>query len=1158
MADSGEEHSSHVSQEKEVARGLTVSVPRDDSDRPKAGHTSKGKQSKTGTTSKDSESADGANQAMNTVHEDKAGYTSVHKQTGATGGHSRHRETSDEEDDYDENDDEEQSDDEQYDEPAKSERFDRFSPSQQRVKRRTARKDRKIKLVSRKRKREPSDSETESSDTDSDSSSDYTGYRPRSEEERRKWKLPKHLARYAREHFTEYRTEDVLRDLMKKNPRPDHRFLKVEQLDGAIENGLPAKVGKTRASHVIRLDETLRRAQEKVLRITGPLMTLFKELDSVRKSKKEKRFNLEEVMELVEKAVVLTGQANVGVRYARRLEVASALTGNRREAKDMLVKYEDTLVATTDLFGPRFNKKIDKEKGSSSNKGLVSLAKGFDQGKKKPFSGGQTYRGKSKQPFQSRSSRGRGARGGPNSNSSSGRGRGRGTGRGQEPASRYVSSCFSINEKVKSVERKHTGSVVFVPKGAFTSRTDQPQSVPSDRGRRHACRTSSARGRKLGENYARPRGLAHGSGLPDPFPRHASSESRRVSTEVLGGRDDPSARGSVEVDGEGGNSPGGISPGSVCGTSVFEAEERRLAAADLQSQAIERLGGLHALQDGRVADAERTDSIGRLAAKIGSQRCVFLRSNLGRAQEVPAVLVGEAAVRVPVPTLRVGVSPTPVHQDPETSDQFVAKAGDQIDHLSRRYSDHESESAVHPPGWQDSSGVVRGAGVCTEQEEVSRGAQPEDGVPRCSGGLTGDDFQSAGGQDSQYLPEMLRDVENGGGVSATVVKVDRGPGLFCFSSAPRAVALQTAPDGAGSCIDEGPVVREHGYALGRRQERDTWWMEMLQQTNGKAIISPGPDLVIETDASRQGWGAAMGAVTVRGHWTAVEQEEHINVLELRAVLFAVQALCSTKSNMHLHIKADNITAVAHINKMGGTRSEGCVRVTTELWEFCLQRQLLLSAEYLPGVENVRADALSRTRPDSSDWMLDKELFSHLNKVWGPFTVDLFASRTNAQLLKYVSWRLDPQAWAVDALLCNWSQERGYAFPPFCMISRCLAKVQRERADLVLIAPVWPAQPWYSALLHLLSDLPILLPQWPDMLTSAVGSQHPLLLTNSLSLAAWRLSGSDSVREAFLRMQPTSSPSPGDQVRDQLIAVPGRGGLAGVVNNRRILFRPLWL
>ena len=70
----------------------------------------------------------------------------------------------------------------------------------------------------------------------------------------------------------------------------------------------------------------------------------------------------------------------------------------------MLMKYEDMLVATTDLFGLKFNKKIDKEKGSSSNKGLVSLGKSYDQEKKRPFTGGQSFRGKGK-------SRGHGARG---------------------------------------------------------------------------------------------------------------------------------------------------------------------------------------------------------------------------------------------------------------------------------------------------------------------------------------------------------------------------------------------------------------------------------------------------------------------------------------------------------------------------------------------------------------------------------------------------------------------------------------------------------------------------------------------------------------------------------------------------------------------------
>ena len=79
-------------------------------------------------------------------------------------------------------------------------------------------------------------------------------------------------------------------------------------------NGLPDKVGKTIVSHFIRGDDTLRIAQEKVLRVAGPLMTLLKQLDDIRK--REKKLKLEKVLKLVEKAVVLTGQANVEVQCA--------------------------------------------------------------------------------------------------------------------------------------------------------------------------------------------------------------------------------------------------------------------------------------------------------------------------------------------------------------------------------------------------------------------------------------------------------------------------------------------------------------------------------------------------------------------------------------------------------------------------------------------------------------------------------------------------------------------------------------------------------------------------------------------------------------------------------------------------------------------------
>jgi len=51
----------------------------------------------------------------------------------------------------------------------------------------------------------------------------------------------------------------------------------------------------------------------------------------------------------------------------------------------------------------------------------------------------------------------------------------------------------------------------------------------------------------------------------------------------------------------------------------------------------------------------------------------------------------------------------------------------------------------------------------------------------------------------------------------------------------------------------------------------------------------------------------------------------------------------------------------------------------------------------------------------------------------------------------------------------------YAFPPFCLISSCLAKVREERAQIVLVTPIWQAQAWYPLLLQMSIEDPVLIP-----------------------------------------------------------------------------------
>ena len=91
-------------------------------------------------------------------------------------------------------------------------------------------------------------------------------------------------------------------------------------------------------------------------------------------------------------------------------------------------------------------------------------------------------------------------------------------------------------------------------------------------------------------------------------------------------------------------------------------------------------------------------------------------------------------------------------------------------------------------------------------------------------------------------------------------------------------------------------------------------------------------------------------------------------------------------------------------------------------------------------------------------------------------IDLFAPRLNFQMSVYVSWFLDPGAWAVDAFSFRWREFKPYIFPPFSLLGRILTKLKVLKvSDALIIAPWWPTAHWYPQLLQLLVQRPILLP-----------------------------------------------------------------------------------
>ena len=329
-----------------------------------------------------------------------------------------------------------------------------------------------------------------------------------------------------------------------------------------------------------------------------------------------------------------------------------------------------------------------------------------------------------------------------------------------------------------------------------------------------------------------------------------------------------------------------------------------------------------------------------------------------------------------------------------------------------------------------------------------------------------------------------------------------------------------------------------------------WWITALQKQQGSRIVPPTADLTIFSDASKQGWGASWGQVRTGGSWSKDESKDHINILELRAAYFALKSFLPSQTNKVICLKMDNTTAISYLNKMGGTHCPQLLHLTLEIWDWCEKRKLFLLAQHIPGKINVEADAESRIKRDLNDWKIHPAVIAPLIRHC---TVDLFASRLTHQLKRYVSWRPDPNAIHIDAFTLNWSNLMAYAFPPFCLIPAVLHKVKREHATIVLVAPLWTAQPWWPLLIELLVDYPIYLGNNPKLLqeASSPGMIHPLF--PSLKLAVWKISGNITQQWEFQKKLLNSSATALRAQPPKHIMFPRLSRVAGVRKGKVIPF-----
>ena len=188
-----------------------------------------------------------------------------------------------------------------------------------------------------------------------------------------------------------------------------------------------------------------------------------------------------------------------------------------------------------------------------------------------------------------------------------------------------------------------------------------------------------------------------------------------------------------------------------------------------------------------------------------------------------------------------------------------------------------------------------------------------------------------------------------------------------------------------------------------------WWLDEANVLKGQLLHPLQHAVQLFTDASNEGWGAHLGDSTARGVWSSMESLLQINYLELKAVLLALKAFEHLCRDQIVLVATDNTTVVSYINKQGGMKSGSLCALLWRLLSWCHPRGIVLRARHIPGRLNVIADKL----------FLSQQVFICLCSRWAQPQMDLFATRFNHKLPRFVSPVPDPTAWAVDALSLPW-------------------------------------------------------------------------------------------------------------------------------------------
>ena len=615
------------------------------------------------------------------------------------------------------------------------------------------------------------------------------------------------------------------------------------------------------------------------------------------------------------------------------------------------------------------------------------------------------------------------------------------------------------------------------------------------------------------------------------FPNSCFSQADRKSSTRGRGQRTPTQRGSGE------NKPG---RSRILLSNFPGSQEKREITTYNRSVQTEFLSEHSVFQNGNGKQSQAIDSTQRLGIFTGFNRCLSPCTYSLVVSEIPPLLYQGSDIPIQGSTLRSSHESVCLHTlDGYHSNSSAAEISRSVSIFGRLVG-QKSNSGRYP----QRSAVHHQADFISrtnnQRKEVRFNSCPEFCFYRDGISDSQEHSSSAMGQSTRHSESCTLVQETRTSISKTIPVSSGEVKCSCSICAlfaqwkPHVLPLE-------HCILINMQIKSHLE----------WWNSRERFAQGVLLKPPLPSHTLFTDASLSGWGAHLEpeGLLFHGVWSLDQSALHINVLEMKAILFALKQCHQHVNNTTVMIATDNSSVVAYLRKQGGTHSPSLCMEVWETLRWCDKRNINLLVRHVPGKSNILADRLSRlSKPISTEWCLDQAVCNLVLSVTGYPNIDLFATRLNNRLPVYVSPIPDDRALAIDALSMNWDRIHAYAFPPFALIPAIISKIRQHQCKIVLVAPFWPEASWFPELLRLLVAPPIRLPVKQHLLTQLQFVRNNI---ENLRLHVWILCANQSEIEAFRRKLPNTPLKLDEFLLEKSMISNGTFSPVGVVSGRLI-------